>query len=122
MTVPNDVMLHNTLASFKKEMLLLVSETIENKLNKGKSAQNHSKSVSSAVSSKHTQNDWHTPLNVHSQGSSAFAINSQTKDETKLPGKEKHVLILDPHDCEQAKNDDEKKECFKTCKQCCEWN
>ena len=87
--VPSDVLLKTTLASFKKEMLMLVSETIDRKFNEPPNS-----SVKGKPPVKSAWNNAPPPCNKPA------ATNEPSTEEFKQnnSNKEKHILILDAND------------------------
>ena len=124
MTVPSDVTLHNTLAAFKKEMLTLVGETIEKKLQDNNAKSNSKSATCSNILPSESTADagnpaallsgtgaWKLPLPV--QISDTNAIECFEKPPLKSSATEKHVVILDPNDSNYVNDNGNKKNALK---------
>ena len=119
MTEPLDVLLHNTLASFKKDMLTFVGETIEKKLenhnlksnSKSVICSNNLPSLGSNPSGVGETGAWRLPPAIQTSDANTNRISEKTLMKTSVS--KMHVVILDPNDSDNINHNQRKKNALK---------
>ena len=103
--IPSDVMLKTTLAAFKKDILTLVSETIDRKFKeshetKSNSLQEKWQDTAPVPCPKDKINSaWAIPSSPRTTSlSTQSSVQDKIKDQNTETKREKHILLLDPND------------------------
>ena len=108
--IPSDVLLHRTLTTFKKDVLTLIGETIDRKLQESSVVTGERNAEVSSTGHSTSQGAWGNaiqpiipfPSDGTTSDNSAALNNVSTPSNTPS---EKHVLILDPNDSNAVNSD-----------------